>query len=217
MDIRLSVSDGSTGIVVRKTLLKEEKDIVFRETENDILFSLFLYFMAIYKVRKRNGAIVTFDRTKIEHAIRLAIEAVGGTDFSRVSSFVDQIIMRIEEKTGSDIPNIELIQDTVEEVLIKDGHDTVAKAYIVYRAKRAEARSDEAIVVEVGKTMNEYLEKSDWRVNANANSGYSLGGLILNTSGKITANYWLSHIYPSEVGNTHRNGDYHIHDLDMFS
>ena len=56
-----------------------------------------------------------------------------------------------------------------------------------------------SVVVEVGKTMEEYLEKSDWRVNANANSGYSLGGLILNTSGKITANYWLSHIYPEEV------------------
>lgn len=173
--------------------------------------------MAIYKLRKRNGAIVTFDRQKIEHAIHLAIEAVGGVDFSRVSTFVDQIIMRIEEKVGSDIPNVELIQDMVEEVLIKDGHDTVAKAYIIYRAKRAESRADSSIVVEVGKTMDEYLQKSDWRVNANANSGYSLGGLILNTSGKITANYWLSHIYPSEVGNTHRNGDYHIHDLDMFS
>ncbi|MDD5198104.1 MAG: ribonucleoside triphosphate reductase [Candidatus Gracilibacteria bacterium] len=173
--------------------------------------------MAIYKIRKRNGAIVTFDRTKIEHAIQSAIEAVGGTDFSRVSSFVDQVIMRTEEKIGSGIPNIESVQDTVEEVLIKDGHDTVAKAFIVYRAKRAEARADSSIVVEVGKTMDEYLQKSDWRVNANANSGYSLGGLILNTSGKITANYWLSHIYPAEVGNTHRNGDYHIHDLDMFS
>ncbi len=125
--------------------------------------------------------------------------------------------MQVEDKIGSDIPNIELVQDTVEEVLIKDGHDTVAKAYILYREKRAENRADSSIVVEVGKTMDEYLEKSDWRVNANANSGYSLGGLILNTSGKITANYWLSHIYPSEVGNAHRNGDYHIHDLDMFS
>ncbi|EKD30357.1 MAG: hypothetical protein ACD_78C00079G0005 [uncultured bacterium (gcode 4)] len=173
--------------------------------------------MAIYKIRKRNGAIVTFDRTKIEHAIRSAIEAVGGTDFSRVPSFVDQVIMHTEEKIGSGIPNIEFVQDIVEEVLIKDGHDTVAKAFIVYRAKRAEARADSSIVVEVGKTMDEYLQKSDWRVNANANSGYSLGGLILNTSGKITANYWLSHIYPAEVGNTHRNGDYHIHDLDMFS
>jgi ribonucleoside-triphosphate reductase len=65
--------------------------------------------------------------------------------------------------------------------------------------------------------MEEYLEKSDWRVNANANSGYSLGGMILNLSGKVTANYWLSHIYPAEVGNLHRNADMHIHDLDMFS
>lgn len=173
--------------------------------------------MAIYKLRKRNGAIVTFDRTKIESAIHAAIEAVGGTDFSRISSFVDQVIMCVEGKVGSDIPSVELIQDTVEEVLIKDGHDTVAKSYILYREKRAENRADRSVVVEVGKTMDEYLQKSDWRVNANANSGYSLGGLILNTSGKITANYWLSHIYPAEVGNTHRNAGYHIHDLDMFS
>lgn len=64
--------------------------------------------------------------------------------------------------------------------------------------------------------MDEYLEKSDWRVNANANSGYSLGGMILNIAGKVTANYWLSHVYPSEAGNLHRSGDFHIHDLDMF-
>ena len=64
--------------------------------------------------------------------------------------------------------------------------------------------------------MDEYLQKSDWRVNANANSGYSLGGMILNISGKVTANYWLSYVYPAAVGNLHRNGDVHIHDLDMF-
>ena len=67
------------------------------------------------------------------------------------------------------------------------------------------------------KTISEYLNQQDWRVNANSNQGYSLGGLILNTSGKVTANYWLSHIYPADVGAAHRNGDYHIHDLDMFS
>ena len=67
------------------------------------------------------------------------------------------------------------------------------------------------------KTISEYLNQQDWRVNANSNQGYSLGGLILNTSGKVTANYWLSHIYPADVAAAHRNGDYHIHDLDMFS
>ncbi len=86
----------------------------------------------------------------------------------------------------------------------------------MYRKKRSEIRTESSVVVEVEKTMEEYLNRADWRVNANANSGYSLGGLILNTSGKITANYWLSHIYREDIGNAHRNADYHIHDLDMF-
>ncbi len=77
--------------------------------------------------------------------------------------------------------------------------------------------SQEPVVVEVGTSIEEYLNRSDWRVNANANQGYSLGGLILNTAGKVIANYWLSHVYPPEIGEAHRNGDMHIHDLDMLS
>ncbi len=173
--------------------------------------------MAIYKIRKRNGAIVTFEKSKIETAIKRAIEAVGGTDFSRLSEMTDKVVALAESSAGGSIPDVETVQDCVEKILIKEGHDEVAKAYILYREKRAEARHDRQVVVEVGKTMDEYLDRTDWRVNANANSGYSLGGLILNTSGKITANYWLSHIYPAEIGEAHRNGDYHIHDLDMFS
>jgi ribonucleoside-triphosphate reductase len=75
----------------------------------------------------------------------------------------------------------------------------------------------EKVFVEVEKTITEYLNKADWRVSANANQGYSLGGLILNTAGKMVANYWLSSIYPKEIGKAHRDGDMHIHDLDMFS
>ncbi|MFV0414778.1 MAG: ribonucleoside triphosphate reductase [Chthoniobacterales bacterium] len=66
-------------------------------------------------------------------------------------------------------------------------------------------------------SIEEYLEKSDWRVNANANQGYSLGGMILNVAGKVIANYWLDQIYPKSIGQAHREGDIHIHDLDMFS
>ncbi|SNS64769.1 ribonucleoside-triphosphate reductase class III catalytic subunit [Micrococcales bacterium KH10] len=76
--------------------------------------------------------------------------------------------------------------------------------------------SASANIVEVRSTMREYLDQTDWRVNANANQGYSLGGLILNTAGKVTANYWLSEVYTPEIGQAHRNGDYHIHDLDVF-
>ncbi|MDD2745472.1 MAG: anaerobic ribonucleoside-triphosphate reductase, partial [Candidatus Gracilibacteria bacterium] len=173
--------------------------------------------MTVYKIHKRNGAIVTFDIKKIEDAIQKAIIAADGSDFTRVHELATEVVKLIESRTTSRIPSVELAQDIVEEVLIKHGFDSVAKAYIIYRQKRAEARETKNVVVEVAKTMEEYLDRSDWRVNANANSGYSLGGLILNTSGKITANYWLSHIYPEAVGSAHRNADYHIHDLDMFS
>jgi anaerobic ribonucleoside-triphosphate reductase len=71
--------------------------------------------------------------------------------------------------------------------------------------------------VDVESSMEEYLDRRDWRVNANANQGYSLGGLILNVAGKVTANYWLSHVYSPEAGRAHREGDLHIHDLDMLS
>jgi ribonucleoside-triphosphate reductase len=72
-------------------------------------------------------------------------------------------------------------------------------------------------VINVEKSVQEYLDRTDWRVNANANQGYSLGGLILNTAGKVIANYWLSHVYTPQAGEAHRSGDLHIHDLDMFS
>ena len=72
-------------------------------------------------------------------------------------------------------------------------------------------------LISVEDSIEEYLFRRDWRVNANANQGYSLGGLILNTAGKVIANYWLSHVYKPEAGEAHRAGDLHIHDLDMFS
>ncbi len=78
-------------------------------------------------------------------------------------------------------------------------------------------RSSSRPTVDVASTLDEYLERSDWRVHANANQGYSLGGMILNTSGKLTASYWLSRVYPAAVRRAHVDGDFHIHDLDLFA
>ncbi|APX91729.1 ribonucleoside triphosphate reductase [Halomonas sp. 1513] len=91
-------------------------------------------------------------------------------------------------------------------------------AYTIYREKAVISPSTRQAGkrhVEVASTVNEYLERADWRVHANANQGYSLGGLILNVSGKLIANYWLDEVYPAAVGTAHREGDLHIHDLDM--
>ncbi|MET0268132.1 MAG: ribonucleoside triphosphate reductase [Duganella sp.] len=79
------------------------------------------------------------------------------------------------------------------------------------------SKKEPQTVVDVAASIDEYLDRQDWRINANANQGYSLGGLILNVSGKVIANYWLNHVYPAEVGQAHREAALHIHDLDMLS
>jgi ribonucleoside-triphosphate reductase (formate) len=171
----------------------------------------------IFKVQKRTGEIVDFKPEKIGKAIFAAAKEIGGTDEVLAHKIAQDVIKLLDKLFKDKIPTVEEIQDTVEKVLIEGGHAVTAKSYILYREKRAQSRSDKQVVVSVENTIKEYLNKLDWRVNANSNQGYSLGGMILNTSGKVTANYWLSHIYPQAVGDAHRNGDMHIHDLDMFS
>ncbi len=173
--------------------------------------------MPVYKIQKRNGSIVDFKLEKIEDALNQAAKATGKHDEIIAQVLAQDVYARLEEEFKDQIPTVEEVQDTVEDMLIQYGYAETAKAYILYREKRREAREDRNVVVEVEKTIQEYLDKLDWRVSENANQGYSLGGMILNTSGKVIANYWLSHIYPKAVGDAHRNGDYHIHDLSMFS
>jgi len=172
--------------------------------------------MVIYKVKKRNWAINTFDRKKIEKAIEEAMIASNVENIGDISKITDLAISLVEETIWKNIPDIELIQDKVEEALVKKWYSQVAKNYILYREKRKEQRADQKVVIEVEQSIEEYLNRSDWRVNANANSWYSLWWMILNIAWKVTANYWLSHVYPAEIWNLHRNGDVHIHDLDMF-
>ena len=173
--------------------------------------------MAIIKVQKRNGAVVDFDIKKIQYAIYAAAESVGKRDKELAKTLSKEVFVQLEEVFADQVPTVENIRDHVEQMLVQFGYKEIAKSYILYREKRREAREEKNVVVEVDKTISEYLDKLDWRVNANSNQGYSLGGLILNTAGKVVANYWLSHIYPKQVGDAHRNADIHIHDLDMLA
>jgi len=65
--------------------------------------------------------------------------------------------------------------------------------------------------------VDSYLTQEDWRVNENANMGYSLQGLNNHIAANITSNYWLHKIYPTYIAEAHRGGDFHIHDLGMLS
>jgi ribonucleoside-triphosphate reductase (formate) len=93
----------------------------------------------------------------------------------------------------------------------------VARAYILYRARREAVRDAQRLMLDINSTMDGYLAQVDWRVKENANVNYSLGGLILHNSGSVTANYWLKNIYGQDIADAHRNADFHIHDLSMFS
>ena len=166
---------------------------------------------------KRDGGLTSFDQSKITAAIEKAGGATGefGPDEAIILS--GQVCKVIAHRFEGASPTVEEIQDIVEQTLITANHFNTARAYIVYREKRSQTRRDRETYIDVTSSVNEYLSRADWRVNANANQGYSLGGLILNVSGKVIANYWLSHVYPPAVGEAHRSGAVHIHDLDMLS
>ena len=167
---------------------------------------------------KRDGSQVVFNSEKIMSAIRRAGEATEEFDQDEANLLTNQVIKVLRHRFSKGVlPTIEQIQDVVEQVLISANYYKTARAYIVYREQRSKSRQDKKTLIDVASSVNEYLERADWRVNANANQGYSLGGLILNVSGKIIANYWLSHVFPQAAGEAHRNGDFHIHDLDMLS
>ncbi|MBT3093994.1 MAG: ribonucleoside triphosphate reductase [Candidatus Thiodiazotropha endolucinida] len=170
------------------------------------------------KVTKRDGAEVDFNSDKIQNAILKAGEAsgeFGGDEAGLLTAHVIKVLSHTGYREM--IPSIERIQDIVEQVLISANHLKTARAYIVYREQHKKLREDRRTLLDVSASVSEYLQRTDWRVSANANQGYSLGGLILNASGKMIANYWLNHVYPPEIGEAHRTADIHIHDLDMLA
>ncbi len=174
--------------------------------------------IGIAQISKRDGTLAPFDAEKIFNAINKAGLATKEFDEDESRLLTAQVLKVLKHKfSEKNLPDIEQIQDIVEQVLISANYFNTAKAYILYRDQRTRVRQDNKVMVDVESSVNEYLEKLDWRINENANQGYSNGGLILNVAGKVTANYWLSHVYPAAIGEAHRNGDFHIHDLSMLA
>lgn len=171
----------------------------------------------ITSIIKRDGSIEPFNPEKIVIAISKAGSATGEFDNQVSKELVQSMVLpRINAKKGRAV-SVEDVQDIVENVLFDTAFEKTYKAYAIYRNEHTKARERQKVAVDVESSVNEYINQDDWRVRANANQGYSLGGMILNVSGKVTANYWLNSVYPKEIGLAHKNGDFHIHDLDMLS
>lgn len=172
----------------------------------------------MYQVVKRDGKVTDFNITKIRVAITKAFEA---TNKPYNPDIIDLMALKVTADYAENIKDnqimVETIQDSVEHVLIKSGYADVAKAYILYRKQREKIRSLKSTFLDYKELVNNYVHINDWRVKENSTVTYSVGGLILSNSGAITANYWLSEIYDEEIGEAHKNGDMHIHDLSMLT
>ncbi len=169
-------------------------------------------------IRKRDGRLAPFEKTNISRALQQAVRSVGGTNMERADIITEQVvgILQVLYKDGR-IPTVENVQDLVEKILIENGHAKVAKEYILYRKQHESLRRTREFMQESAEAVDAYLTQEDWRVNENANMGYSLQGLNNHIAANISSNYWLSKIYPNAVSTAHRNGDFHIHDLGMLS
>jgi ribonucleoside-triphosphate reductase len=169
-------------------------------------------------IRKRDGRLAPFEKEKIREAIEKSVRSVGGTDMKKAGIITAQVVGILQVIYKNDrVPSVENVQDLVEKILIENGHAKVAKAYILYRKQHEALRRTREFMQESAEAIDSYLTQEDWRVNENANMGYSLQGLNNHIAANITSNYWLSKIYPEPVANAHRNGDFHIHDLGMLS
>jgi len=166
-------------------------------------------------ILKRNGTYKQYFSYKIEDAIKNAFA-------SENVSYDDTIFINVLEKLDHKrAVAVEDIQDLIEYELYKGKYFDVMRSFMLYRhmhkMQRENILDDDTTYINSTQTVEEYINGSDWRIKANSNTGYSNAGLVNNTAGKVIANYWLDKIYSKEEGYAHRNGDYHIHDLDCLT
>ncbi len=170
----------------------------------------------IIKILKRDGRIEFFNKQKIADAIFKAAQACGGKNRELSAELAELVVKAAEVKFVDKIPSVEDIQDLVEEVLINEGHAQTAKAYILYRERRQEARKISALIGETSELFTGYLADKDWGVKENANMQKSVNGLNNYVREHFTKKYWLYKVYPKEVREAHESGDIHLHDLGFF-
>ncbi len=167
------------------------------------------------QIKKRDGRKVKFDAQKIRSAIERAGLATGEFAESVADKLTVKAIRRAEKQIKHKVPTVEEIQDVVEDVLLDSKYRKTAIAYIVYRDQHAKIR-DIASNSHID-LMDQYISRADWRVNENSNMDYSLQGLNNYISSEVSKTYWLNKIYSPTIGDLHKSGDMHIHDLNLLS
>lgn len=164
------------------------------------------------EIRKRDGRVVLFDPPKITEAIFKAVRAVGGSNRGIAENLTDQVIETLTQCGYAGlIPTVEEVQDTVENVLIENGHARTAKAYILYRDRRTRIREAKSELMDV---VREILVETS---RENANISNSPSAKMLQIAMAASKKYYLSNLIPEEFAHAHLDGALHIHDLDYYS
>jgi len=166
------------------------------------------------QIRKRDGRVVEFEPERIRLAAEKALKASGMDNEKLSRTILNDVLAALRKNEfEDDTPDIEFVQDMVEHAFIRRGLSKTAKQFILYREQHKKIRDGKKIMMDVHDLVASYIDLHDWRVNENSNAGYSYPSLLNHVSGSVIANYTLSNIYPEEVAESHKTGDFHLHDL----
>lgn len=174
----------------------------------------------ITKIQKRDGRTVPFSVDKITDAIYKAARAVGGNDYESAENLAEKVCEMLEKENfnSSNPPTVEHVQDTVEKVLVENGHARTAKAYILYRADRTRIREMNTGLMRIYEdlTFKPAIESDMKRENANIDGDTAMG-TMLKYGSEGAKQFNEMYVLPPEQSKAHIDGDIHIHDLDFFT
>lgn len=170
-----------------------------------------------FKVKKRDGRLVSFDQERITTSIFKAAESVGGDDRERAKKVSEEVVKRLV-KIYENVTEVstEEIANVVKETLKDMGHGKTALALDLFVNLRNKVKNIKSLI-DAEELVRGYIGEEDWRVKENSNMTYSWQGLNNHISSTVQANYWLYSTYPKHISNAHINADVHIHDLGMLA
>ncbi len=174
--------------------------------------------MEVISIKKRDGRVVPFDITKIEDAIRKAFEATYKPDNDEIARELSEEVLKKLEEGENSSPEVETIQDIVEDVLMSNGYVKTARAYILYRHERSRAREMNTRLMQKYEeiTFADAKDSDIKRENANINGDTAMG-IMLKYGSEGAKQFYEMYVLKPEIAKAHTDGDIHIHDMDFAS
>lgn len=170
-------------------------------------------------ILKRDGRLCEYDFSKIENAIMKAMNSIGRNDILNEAKAIARLAeSKVQSKFGEGVPNVEDVQDAVENALMESGYNDVAKEYILYRAKRNRVREMNTNLMKIYDEINNVDASSSDLKRDNANiDGNTAMGMMLKFGSEGAKDYFMKSVLTPEQAKAHKSGDIHIHDFDFYT